>query len=345
MAKRVQISIDNGSTWKTFPGDKGEFHSDATGIKDTVLGQDFQSEQTGLISWSINTNGLYKGFAGYVAKILKSGTTTTFTGEATTSIATKTYQITASTKRVFDRNTTVVVSDGGTPISASNIEWIDYLNGTVKLLNAYTPTGAITFAGKYVPMTQVAKANGFTLTQTANIKDTTVFEVAQGNGGYKSCDYGLRTVSLSLKGIYDATNGFEALLAARAEMIIEINPDGSSMSFARGWFKPMSTAQAGNVGEVETNDLSFTLSVPDQSDITLPFNWYFNASTTLNVAIKNALAAWVAGTKVKANYLPDGATGRKGDAIITDLSLSGGVDVMNDFTVKFQGDGAPADYP
>lgn len=111
MAKRVQLSVDNGSTWRTFPGDKGEFSNEATGIKDTILGQDFQSEQTGLIGWSISTNGLYKGFAGYVANILKSGTATTFTTEAAALVSGKTYRITDATKRVLDRNTAVVIYD------------------------------------------------------------------------------------------------------------------------------------------------------------------------------------------------------------------------------------------
>lgn len=347
MAKRVQISIDSGVTWKTFPGEKGEFNSDATGINDTILGQNFKSEQTGLITWTMSSNGLYKGFAGYVAKVLKSGTATIFTDEATTNVSGKIYQITATTKRVWDRLTTVSVKDNGVALASpsTNIISIDYLAGIITLAPAYTPTGPITFSGKYLPMTQVAKANAFTLTQTAAPLDVSVFETAQANGGYKSYDYGLRTVSLALKGIYDATNAFEALLAARAEVVIEINPDGNSKSYARGWFKPMTTAEAGNVGETETNDLSFTLSVPDQSDILLPFQWYHASDTTLNAAIKNALTSWVAGTKVKVNYLPDGASGRQGTAVITDLTLSGGLDVMNDFACKLQGDGAPANYP
>jgi hypothetical protein len=346
-AKKVQISPNAGTNWYTFPGDKGEKHNDATGIKDTILGQLFQSEQTGMINWTITSNGLYKGFAGYVAKILKSGTPTTFTAEATTLVSGKIYKITSTIKNVWDRTTTVVVSDGGTPIvsPATNIVSIDYLFGIVTLASGYTPSGAITFAGKYLPMTQVAKANGFTLTQTSTTVDDTVFETAQANGGYSIFDYGLRTVSLALKGIFASSNGFEALLAARSEMVIEINPDGGSKSVGRGWFKEMSVAQSGNVGELEAQDLSFTLSVPDQSDILVPFSWTFDPATTLNRAIREAILAWETGTLTMVNYLPDGATGTKGSAVVTDVTLTGGLDVMNDFAIKFQGSDAPVAYP
>lgn len=344
MAKRVQISPNDGTNWYTFPGDKGEFHNDATAIKDTILGQDFQSDQTGMISWNITTNGLYKGFAGYVAKILSGGTPTTFTTLAASLVSGKTYKITDTTKNVWDRNTAIAVFDNAVSHTA-DVASIDYLNGTITFASGYTVTGPVTISGKYLPMTQVAKANSFTLTQTAATIDNSVFETAQANGGYKTFEYGLRTVSLSLKGIYAASNGFEALLASRVEMVIEINPDGNHKSVARGWFKPMSTSQSGNVGALEEQDLNFTLSVPDQSDISLPFGWTFASDTTLSRALREAILAWQTGDVTLVNYLPNGTTGRQGDAVVTDVTLTGGLDVMNDFSVKFQGSDAPSNYP
>lgn len=346
-AKKIQISIDAGTTWFTFPGDKGEYHDDATAIKDTILGQDFESNQTGMINFTVVTNGLYKGFAGYVAKIKKSGTPTTFTALPTTNLGGKVYQITDATKQVWDRTTTISVFDNAVALASpsTNIISVDYLNGIVTLASGYTPTGAITFSGKYLPMTQVAKANSFTLTQTAATKKTSVYETAQANGGFETFDYGLRTVSLSLKGIYDVTNAFEALLIARTELIIEINPDGNSLSVCRGWFKPANSGQSGNVGEVEEQDLTFNLFVPDQQDVVLPFKWTFATGSTLNKGVQNAVLAWQNATLPLVNYLPDGATGTKGTAVVTECSLSGGLDVMNDFSIKFQGSGAPAAYP
>lgn len=341
MAKRIRISPDAGTTWYTFPGDQGDLTDTANAIKDTVFGQDFASDQTGMINWQISTNGLYKGFAGYVAKLLKSGTPTTFTAEATSSLGGNVYQITSVIKRIWDRTTPIVVWDGSTPVVPTSI---DYLFGTVTL--AAPPAGTLTIhSGKYLPMTQIAKANSFTLTQTAAVIMNSVFETAQANGGYDTYEYGLRTVSLSLKGIYASSNGFRALLAARSELVIEINPDGSSLTVARGFFKPMTTGQSGNVGALEDQTLNFSLSVPDQVDITLPFDWLFASGSTLSLALKTAINNWLDGVLATISYLPDGTTGSKGSAVITDVTLTGGLDVMNVFTVKFQGSDAPVAFP
>lgn len=344
-AKKIQISIDSGATWYTFPGNKGEYHVDGSTIDDTILGQTFKSEQSGMINFSITTNGLYKGFAGYVAKIKKSGVATTITDEPMSLVSGKTYVITASSKTVLDRTTPYTVKDNTVAVNPTNILSIDYLFGLVTFKPSYTPTGPITISGKYLPMTQVAKAQSFTLTQTAATIDTSDYETAQANGGYMTYDYGLRTVTLALKGVFAQSNGYEDLVTSRAECIVEINPDGNSNSVARGWFRPNSTSQSGNVGDLEDQDLNFSLTVPDQQDISLPFSWAFASGSTLNMGIRNAINSWQSVTTCKVNYLPDGATGRQGTAIVTECTLTGGLDAMNDFSLKFQGTGAPAAYP
>lgn len=342
MSKKIQVSPD-GSTWYTLPGNKGTFAFEAGQIKDTIFGQDFESNQTGIISWTIDSNGLYKGFAGYVTKIMKSGTATVMTGEAMSLVSGKTYKVTAASKSALDRTTAAVIKDNGVSVASNNIEDIDYLFGRVTFASGYTPTGPITIDGKYLPLTQVAGANAFTLTQTAVAIDNTDYETAQGNNGFRTYEYGLRTVSLSLNGIYKPTNGFQDILSGRAEAIIEINVDGSGKSVARGFFKPTTTSQEGNVGELETDSIDFTLAVPE--GIPLPFRWIHDAGTTLSLAIRTCLDSWEDGDLIGVNYLADGETGKEGDAIITDLSLSGGLEAMNEFTVKFQGSDQPEVTP
>lgn len=345
MSKRVQITPDAGTTWYTFPGDKGDRQLTAADIKDTIFGTDYESGQTGLINWTETCNGIYKGFAGYVAKVSKSGTPTTFTTSAFSLVSGKTYKITDATKNIWDRATAVSVFDNAVAVSGANILSIDYLNGRVTFVGGYTVTGPVTATGKYLPMTQVAGANSFTLTQNATAIDNTDFVVAQGNTGFRVYICGLKTVKLGLKGFYKVSNAFEALVAARSECVIEINPDGGGLTVARGWFKPLTTGQSGGVGALEDQSLDFTLSVPDQTGITIPFAWVFNAGSTLSLAIQTAINNWQNGTLATINYLTDGSAGFKGDAVITDLSLSGGLDVMNDFSLKFQGSDVPVAYP
>lgn len=343
MVKRIQISPDGGTTWYTFPGNTGELNDDATAIKDTIYGQEYESSQTGMINWTIQANGLYKGFAGYVAKILKSGSPTTFTDEAMSLVTGTTYRITDPVKGIWDRLTEVVVKDGSTTLDEGDDYTLDYLFGTVILDQA--PVGSVTVSGKYLPMTQVAKANGFTLTQNANANDNSVYETAQANNGYQTYEYGLKTVSLSLQGIYAQSNAFRALLAARSEVVIEINPDGSGKSVARGWFKAMSTGQSGDVGDLEQQTLSFSLAVPAQENISLPFRWTFASDTTLSNAIVTAINSWQNSTVTTVNYLPDGVNGTKGPAVLTDLTLTGGLNAMNEFAVKLQGSDATTAHP
>lgn len=344
MSKRVRISDDAGSTYYTFPGDTGDLQNTMANIKDTVFGQDYESDQPGMITWMISCDGLYKGFAGYVAKIKKSGTPTTMTAEPAAVLVSGiggSNQITDTTKRVIDPETAVTVLDNAVDHTADVLS-IDYLEGIVVWKGAYTPTLPVTITGKYLPLTQIAKGQSFTLTQTAATIDESDFITAQANGGRKVFDYGLKTVAFDTKGFYAISNGWIAALQARGLYVLEIGPDGSGKSVARGIFKLGNQQQAGKVGELETEDLKFTLFVPDPSGLAslmkYPFQWYHSA-TTLSTALQKALSAWESNTQVLVQYLYDGTNGQVGTCVITDASLTGGLEVMNSFALKFQGSG------
>lgn len=339
MSKAVRVSSSGSTgTWFTLPGNKGDISNQAGEIDDTVFGQDFKSSQTGLIGCTISADGMYKGFAGYVAKLKKAGTTTAFTGEAMTLVSGKTYKITNPVKNVWDRTATFVVKDNAVD-HTTDVLSIDFLFGRVTFKSAYTPTGPVTVDGKYLPMATVGRANGFTLTQTAAQIDNTDFDTAQSNNGFRVNGYGLKTVSLALQGIYDDANAFLPLLEARSEMVIEINPDGNSKSVARGWFKCLMEGSSGNVGALEQETVNFGLSVPAQqsgaaTDINTPFEWIHDSSTTLNTAVQMAISAWANKTSLFVAYVPDGMAGVQAPCIITDVTLTGGLEVMNSFAIK-----------
>lgn len=341
--KKIQISPDGGTTWHTFPGDTGDLTTTATDIKDTVFGQIYESGQTGLAEWTLSCNGYYKGFAGYVATIKKAGSTTAMTNEPSSQIgATKSYQITNSAHQVIDRTVTLHVFDNGVDQTA-NVVTIDYLFGIVTFATGYSPVGPVTITGNYWPMAQVAKGQTFTLTQSATTIDTTDFATAQGNGGMKTVSPGLNTVTLELGGVFAISNGWKAAILARSEIMVEITPDGSELATCRGIFKPLSDAQSGKVGELEVETVKLTLSVPDPSTYPLlayPFSWKFAANTTLSAAIQNALQAWTGQLSYNYNYLEDGTNGQTGVGVLTDVSLKGGLDVMNEFSIKVSGSGA-----
>jgi hypothetical protein len=269
---------------------------------------------------------MYRGFAGYVASVLRNGTSTSFSDEAMTDLGGNVWQITDATKRILDRTATFTPSTG-------TIASIDYLFGKI------TFTGTVvapTLSGKYFPTANLGCSNSFSLTQTSDTTDTTCFETASINGGFATMRATLKTVELELTGFYRASNQFYDLLQGRGELIVEINPDGNDKSVARGYFKPVTDSQTGDVGGDETETISFRLSTP--VDV-LPFAWSHAVDSTIPDAVKVLLDAWAASDEVYVRYLPEGVgnEGRQGTAIVTDISLSQSVDGMSEFSVELQG--------
>ncbi len=347
MAKLIQISNDAEVTWDDLPGSSGEFASEGESIDDTILGQSFQSQETGLIGWSVNSDGIFKGFAGYVATISKQGTGTTAAGEAMTQEAGQIYAIDDGTKDIWDRSVLPVIDDNAVDHTA-DVEWIDYLFGRVKFLDAYSITEPVTADIDYFPKVALGKANTYNLTMTAAAIDLSDFATVQANGGFRTFKPGLRQVQLELGGIFDATASFKAELSARNELIIEVDPAGDGSSICRGFYKLATTTQSGDVGALEEETLNFTLNVPSLDtpySIDLPFNWRHTA-TTLSESIQSAITSWITELNTyDVRYMPEGAIGQspldaiKGNVVFTDISLSGGLSNMNVFEIQMQGTG------
>lgn len=344
MAKRIRISALGADTFTTLPGNSAELRNENGELNDTIFGQDFQSTESGIGMWTISSNALYKGFAGYVVDIKKGGVPTAFTDEAASLVSGKTYQIDDAIKQIWDVSVPVTIEDNAVAVAAANIESIDYLNGKVTFIAAYVPTGPITVSGTYLPTSSVAGYRTFTLSLTSEAIDETDIPTAKANGGFRVFNAeGLKTVGLELSGIYKKTNGFIAALKAREPLYVEINPDGEGNTVARGIFKYTSQSQSGDVGALEEENLSLGLSVPDNDMLAAPFTWVDTAASTLNVGIRECISAWLNKTLVDVQYLPDGLTGHEGSAVITDLTLTGGLEAMNEFSVNLQGSGEPTE--
>jgi len=342
MAKRIRLSDDSGTSWNTLPGNTGELRNEAGEIVDTIFGQDFQSTQPGLIGWSITSNALYKGFAGYVATLKRQGATTAMTDEAMSQTTGQEYQIDASARQIWDRSVTPTFEDNGVAVAVSNIESIDFLFGRVTFASGYVVTGPVTVTGSFFPTSDLCGANSFTLTQTAAGVDTTDMCLASGNGGFRIFDYGLKQLNLEMSGFYNGTYGYLADLRARNELIIELNPDGSNQSVARGFFRITAESESGNVGDPEEQSVTFQLSVPDEELLYKAFTWNHAVTSTLNEAVKIALTAWEESTVIDAQYLGNGTSGEEGNVIVTEITLAGGLEVMNEFSVQLQGSGTPS---
>ena len=344
MAKTISTATSIGGTYSFLPGSTGDFNVEAEGLTDVVFGQTFNSTETGVINWTVSANSYWKGHAGYVAELKKSGTSTATTGEAMTSVTSAIYKTTDTTKNVWDRTATVTVYDGVTDVTA-NVESIDYLYGQVTFTSGSEPSGTVTADFNYLPMSAFCAAREFTLTQTADAIETSDLCTLQGNSGIRTYLPGLRQVSLDLTGFYTTSTDAKAELLARNEVIIEIDPKGNGESICRGFFKPMSTGQSGDVGAIEDQTITYELSVPYSATETItPFSWN-HTSTTLPTGVQNVLNAWENETTVFVQYLHDGTNGWKGESVVTDVSLSSGISAMNEFSANFQGSDAYTAVP
>lgn len=337
--KQIKISSDGGSTFNTFPGSSGEYGMERESLDDSTYGFSFKSTRPGLGTWSMSTNAFYKGYSGYEAKILKSGTSTTATGGGMTQVgATSVWATTLTSTNMWNRlGATVVVYDGVVDVTA-DVASIDYIWGRVTFTTGSEPVGVVTADFDYFPTSQYCVAREFTLTQSADTQDTTDFCSAQTNK-YRSFKPTTRTVSLSLSGFYALNNGFKLLVESSDELIIEISPAGlETESACRGIFRALTTGSSGDFGGAEDESVDFQLSVPDST--TVPFSWVHPDTTTIPVAIHDGLEAWQDEATYKYQYLPDGLAGEQGDGIITDISLSAGLSAMPEYSVSIQGSGA-----
>jgi hypothetical protein len=161
--------------------------------------------------------------AGYSAKLYRSGTSTAMTAEATTLVTGKTYRITNAAKRMLDPAVAVVVDDGGSPVSASDILSIDYLHGLVTFDPSYTVSGAITFDANYLPLSQIADVYNASFSTSVMMLDDTVYEDTT-----VSRKAGLKDLSGSFSAYDEAATAISSLMAAGTVLYLTWMQTGSA---------------------------------------------------------------------------------------------------------------------
>lgn len=102
--------------------------------------------------------------AGKVAQVKVGGTAVAVLAEATTTTDDTNYQITDTTRRVFDPTVSVTVNDGGVPTVEAFT--LNRLTGTVTFGSA-NPARVITVDYSYLPVAVLAEAKEFSLSVSA----------------------------------------------------------------------------------------------------------------------------------------------------------------------------------
>lgn len=326
MAKTIGLATTLNGTYTTLPGSSGDLNYEGSSADTTIFGQKYKSSQATLLGWTASANAYIKGGSGYKTKVYysKVGSRTALAGGAGGGVISKT------TGKVIDMSSLVFV--GTNPV----VSEVNPFTGNYTLVSG-TVTGV---TGYEFDMTdELTAIRDFSLTMSAEAVETTDFGTAQGNDGFKTYIPGLKTVSAEASGFFDSTDtiDFKALVVDRKDTVLKIDilGDGSTAVFY-GYFKAISTGQSGDVGGNEDETISFELSVPDfVTGSVVPFTYV--AGGSLNAAIEIALDAFVNDTSTYVRYLHDGAKGWKGNAVITDCSLSTSLDGVNEFSISLQG--------
>jgi hypothetical protein len=103
-----------------------------------------------------------------------SGTGTTMTGEAVTSLGGGVYQITNTAKRAIDPNSTLTVLDGVSTIPPANYQ-VSWGAGKITLTNGYSLGGTMTVTGKYLTVSQAAQGTDWSMDVEVMLEESQTF--------------------------------------------------------------------------------------------------------------------------------------------------------------------------
>jgi len=189
---------------------------------------------------------------GYQANIKKSGTSTSFSGEAMTVTTGNTFQIDDSAKQVFNFNSTFTFYEDAVAISDSDIDSIDYMYGKVTF--STSKTGSITVDGAYYPMANIAGAYQATQNTTNQIINVTSFE----NQGFVEKLPNQKDITVTCTRFDDLSKDFQDILENGSSIVIEFIP--STGNGNRGWYVLDSANQNLDMSNVVEESLSFQLT-------------------------------------------------------------------------------------
>ena len=184
--------------------------------------------------------------------IYGKSTTTAMVSEATTSAAGNIYQITNSAKRVIDPN--VAYSANSTAQALIDTSFMDagwdLFTGRVKTSVATT----VTVTGNYLTMTALGSFISWSLTDNGVAADTTAI-----GDSWKQTTFIQNGFTLTLKRFYiDST--FWSYVSGSQSVMFQIWEDAVTGFWMRGW--PATVSPSIQVGQVDSEDLSFTITGP-----------------------------------------------------------------------------------
>lgn len=206
--------------------------------------------------------------AAYKAALYLSGTSTSATDEATTSISATVYQVTSAARRVMDPAHTVKVYDNGVEVPAGDYS-INYLFGKITFDSA--PTGPVTVDYFWQALSESCSVRGVTLTVERVEIDVTTFCTANADSGGRRKLTGKRSVKVSIDSVdhsQDESRGAwfdEIEQTDDIPVVLEFWPDRTAArSFRVRGFLSM-IEDSGEVEGLVTSNMNFVASAQGDS--------------------------------------------------------------------------------
>jgi len=188
----------------------------------------------------------------YGGSLKASGAAVVITAEACTSLGGGVYRVTNAARRTLDPAASFVVKDNGVTVGAG-FYTLDLLDGRITF-SGYTPTGAITLDGSYLPVAAVAEVRKWSISGKRDLVDVTVLESGQArvklptlldcSGSFES----LALPTADLDAVTVGTQSLDSRRVAGTAMLLEIN---FGASYFRAWvLLESSESQADTAGVV-----------------------------------------------------------------------------------------------
>lgn len=204
---------------------------------------------------------------GYSVLIRRGGTPVSITGETTALVSGTTYRVSDAARRVLDPNQPWNVKDGATTLAYSAITSIDFVSGAITLASA--PGGAVTFTGKYIPITTASdvlvESRSFTVNDSNALLDTTVFTGTNDRTVRRVA--ALEDVSISVESIMSRSStstanwSYLATTKFRGDpVVVEVFFGDAALPRFRGFCKIESIETSGAVDDLLVTGLEFKIA-------------------------------------------------------------------------------------
>lgn len=210
------------------------------------------------------------GVAAYRAVLKSSGEPTAMLDENLIDLGLGWFQVSTPEKQVISIDHPFGIFENASAIDVGLIEAVDLIQG--KFFIPSLGAEPLTINAYYIPLIEIGGANTYSLEIGGDILDDSNFKDCRANGGHRTKVYGIHDISFSIDRFSDLGDTFISYKRNRERVLVEVAPgggqDGEFAGTYRGWFFVETTGLAGDIGDLESESISFNLAGNDIANFT-----------------------------------------------------------------------------